>query len=86
LARLLERGGGDREFNNRNAVEHGFRLVNLLGTYADDEWVVMAVNSWQAEDAQSTLRVPCGANTVELPLDGRHTGIFMVKVDRVTER
>lgn len=28
-------GGGDREFNNRHAIEHGFRLVNLLGTYAD---------------------------------------------------
>ncbi len=28
-------GGGDWEFNNREAIQHGFRLVNLLGTYAD---------------------------------------------------
>ena len=28
-------GGGDVECNNREAVAHGFRLVNLLGTYAD---------------------------------------------------
>ena len=28
-------GGGDVEYNNREAVAHGFRLVNLLGTYSD---------------------------------------------------
>ncbi len=53
---------------------------------AEDEWVVMAVNPWQAEDATSTLRVPCGANTVELPLLGQHTGIFLVEGDRVTKK
>jgi hypothetical protein len=52
---------------------------------AEDEWVVMAVNPWQAEDAKSTLRVPCGTNTVEVPMDGRHTGIFVVEGDRVTK-
>jgi len=28
-------GGGDRDYNNLEAVAHGFRLVNLLNTYAD---------------------------------------------------
>lgn len=28
-------GGGDVGFNNGEALEHGFRLVNLLNTYAD---------------------------------------------------
>jgi hypothetical protein len=27
--------GGDLEYNNRQALAHGFRLVNLLNTYAD---------------------------------------------------
>jgi hypothetical protein len=53
---------------------------------AEDEWVVMAVNPWQADSAKSTVRVPCGANTVELPLDGRHTGVFVVAGDRVTKK
>ena len=28
-------GGGDIAYNNREALAHGFRLVNLLNTYAD---------------------------------------------------
>ncbi len=28
-------GGGDVEYNNREAVTHGFRLVNILNTYSD---------------------------------------------------
>jgi hypothetical protein len=28
-------GGGDVEYNNREAVAHGFRLVNILNTYSD---------------------------------------------------
>lgn len=53
---------------------------------ADDEWVVMAVNPWQAEDARSTVRVPCGSNMVELPLVGRHTGIFTIHGGQVTKK
>jgi len=137
-------GGGDVEYNNREAVAHGFRLVNLLGTNADypgrkgqyyrnlplfaeslgrvadlsvrlakaelmidepahvlwkekrplvrkfklsdDEWAVLAVNPWQPDDAPSKVSVRCGAKTVELPLVGRHTGIFEVRGDRVTKR
>jgi hypothetical protein len=46
---------------------------------ADDEWVVLAVNPWQTEDAQSKVRVQCGVQSVELPLLGRHTGVFEVR-------
>jgi len=53
---------------------------------SDADWVVLAVNPWQAEDAQSTTRVQCGTHTVELPLAGRHTGIFAVRDGRVMKR
>jgi hypothetical protein len=53
---------------------------------ADDEWAVLAVNPWQAEDARSTVGVRCGAQVVELPLVGLHTGIFVVQDGRVTKR
>ena len=53
---------------------------------SDDEWVVLAVNPWQADDARSSTRATCGTKTVELPLVGRHTGIFEVRGDQVTKR
>jgi hypothetical protein len=46
---------------------------------ADDEWVVLAVDPWQTEDARSMVSVRCGASMIELPLVGRHTGIFEVR-------
>ena len=49
---------------------------------SDSEWVVLAVNPWQKEDARSTVRVSCDRYTVELPLIGRHTGIFQVRGSR----
>lgn len=52
---------------------------------AEDEWVVMAVNPWQAEDARTTVTVSCGANGVDLTLAGRHTEISVVDGDRVTK-
>lgn len=52
---------------------------------SDDQWVVLAVNPWQADDAQSSTRATCGTKTVELPLVGRHTGIFEVRGDQVTK-
>lgn len=51
---------------------------------AEDEWAVLAVNPWQAEDARSKVSVRCGVRTVELPLVGRHTGIFLVRQGHVT--
>jgi hypothetical protein len=46
---------------------------------SDDEWVVLAVNPYQADDASGKVAVTCGTRTVELPLSGRHTGIFHVR-------
>lgn len=53
---------------------------------SDDQWVVFAVNPWQADDARSSTRATCGTKTVELPLVGRHTGIFEVRGGQVTKR
>jgi hypothetical protein len=53
---------------------------------SDDEWVVLAVNPWQAEDARSSVKATCGARTVELPLVGRHTGVFEVRGEQVTKK
>jgi hypothetical protein len=52
----------------------------------DDEWIVLAVNPWQAEDAQSKVVVQCGVQPVELPLLGRHTGVFKVRGGQVTKK
>jgi hypothetical protein len=52
---------------------------------SDDEWIVLAVNPWQADDAQGKATIPCGTQAVELPLLGRHTGIFAVCGGRVTK-
>ncbi|MCX7425149.1 MAG: hypothetical protein NTW96_05920 [Planctomycetia bacterium] len=53
---------------------------------SDEEWVVLAVNPWQVEGADSTVNVQCGTQSVELPLAGRHTGIFLVRDGRVTKK
>lgn len=50
------------------------------------EWIVMAVNPWQAEPERSVLVVSCGTESVALTLEGRHTGIFHVQGNRVTKR
>lgn len=46
---------------------------------SDQEWLVLAVNPWQTDDARSQVTVPCGTRPVDLPLVGRHTGIFRVR-------
>ncbi len=53
---------------------------------SDNEWAVLAVNPWQAEDARSSVKAMCGARTVELPLVGRHPGVFEVRGDQVTNK
>ena len=53
---------------------------------SEDEWVVLAVNPWQADDRHGTVRVSCGARSVDLPVAGRHTGIFVVSEGRVLKR
>ena len=52
--------------------------------FSDDERAVLAVNPWQADDARGSVRATCGAKTVELPLAGRRTGIFLVRQGQVT--
>ena len=51
---------------------------------AADEWVVMAVNPWQAEDARSTVHVNCDKKPVELSIEGRHTEIYHIQSGRIT--
>ncbi len=51
-----------------------------------NECVILAVNPWQAEDARSQQSVSCGSRMVDVPLVGRHTGIFLVRDGRVTEQ
>ena len=53
---------------------------------SDEEWVVLAVNPWQTDGADSAVKVQCGKKSVELPLAGRHTGIFLVRDGRVTKK
>lgn len=52
---------------------------------ADDDWLVLAVNPWQAEAARSSVKATCGTQTVDLPLHGRHTDIFQVRNGVVTK-
>lgn len=58
-------------------------LVRKLKVSAD-EWIVLAVDPWQPDDARRTLDVTCGARLVTLPVVGRHTGVFLVEAGRVT--
>ena len=41
-----------------------------------DEWIVLAVNPWQTEDAISTVEVPLEKGSITVELRGRHTEIF----------
>jgi hypothetical protein len=41
-----------------------------------EEWIILAVNPWQAEDASSTVEVPLEHNHITVQLRGRHSEIF----------
>jgi hypothetical protein len=41
-----------------------------------DEWIVLAVNPWQAEDAVCTVEVPLEAGGVKVEIRGRHSEVF----------
>jgi hypothetical protein len=41
-----------------------------------DEWIILAVNPWQSEDAVSTVEVPLERGSISVELQGRHTGVF----------
>lgn len=45
---------------------------------SDDEWIVLATNPWQAEDAISELEITCGKSKHTLELQGRHSDIFHI--------
>jgi len=51
---------------------------------SEDEWAVLAVNPWQTDTEQSKVSVPCGARQVDVPLIGRHTGVFLVQDGNAT--
>lgn len=52
---------------------------------SNDEWVVLAINPWQKEGTKSNVKVACGNVTVELPLVGQRTGIFIINKGRITQ-
>jgi hypothetical protein len=52
-------------------------LVRRLQVAAG-EWVVLAVNPWQADDANSSLAVELGGHNLKLELRGKHTELFHV--------
>jgi hypothetical protein len=41
-----------------------------------DEWIIFAVNPWQAEDAICTVEVPLEQGSISLELRGRHSEVF----------
>ena len=45
---------------------------------SDDEWIVLAVNPWQAADVNSVVNVELGERSVKLELRGKHTELFHV--------
>jgi hypothetical protein len=50
-------------------------LVRRMRVSAD-EWIILAVNPWQSEDATSTVEVPLEKGSISVELRGRHTEIF----------
>jgi hypothetical protein len=52
-------------------------LIRRLRVTAD-EWIILAVNPWQAEDATSTVEVPLEKGSLTVELRGKHTELFRV--------
>lgn len=48
------------------------------------EWIVLAIDPWQADADTKNIPVICGEETFSLPLNGRHTGIHHIRDGRVT--
>ncbi len=42
------------------------------------EWLVLAADPWQAENAEKTVAARCGAEEVELVIRGKHTEIYRI--------
>ena len=58
-------------------------LLKRLKVKGKDEWIVLAVNPWQAEDESSDLKIRCGSRRFTLKLQGRHSDIFHIKGRKV---
>ena len=41
-----------------------------------DEWIIFAVNPWQAEDAICNVEVPLEQSSITVELRGRHSEVF----------
>jgi hypothetical protein len=50
-------------------------LVRRMRVSAD-EWILLAVNPWQSEDASSTVEVPLERGPITIELRGRHSEIY----------
>jgi len=40
------------------------------------EWIIMAVNPWQPDNARSTVSVTTGSRPIQITIEGRHTEIY----------
>jgi hypothetical protein len=49
-----------------------------------NEWIILAVNPWQAEDAVSTVEVPLEKSGITVEIRGRHSEVFHCESGRVT--
>ena len=59
------------------------RPLLKLRQVSDNEWIVLAMNPWQAEDANSESEVTCGSKKFTIKLQGRHCDIFHFTGDDV---
>jgi hypothetical protein len=58
-------------------------LIRRMRASAED-WIILAVNPWQAEDAVSTVEVPLEGNSITVELRGRHSEVFHCENGKVT--
>lgn len=45
---------------------------------AAEEWIVLAMDPWQGEDAKKAIEIICGGRKILLELQGRHCDIFHI--------
>jgi hypothetical protein len=58
-------------------------LIRRMRASADD-WIFLAVNPWQAEDAVSTVEVPLERGSITVELRGRHSEVFHCENGKLT--
>lgn len=57
---------------------HAKRPLVRRITVSPDECIVTAINPWQGDGETSVAKTTCGGWKVEIPMRGKHTGIFDV--------